>query len=261
MQSLAFRPCVVVPVFDHERALTLLADRLCATGLTCLFVDDGSGPVCAAALDALAAQHPDRFRLLRLPRNRGKGAAVLAGFRAALAAGFTHAVQIDADCQHDAREIPKFIAAAHAQPLAVINGVPRYDDTVPKLRRYGRAITNVLARVYTCSADIGDAMCGFRLYPLAAAVALDDAVGIGRRMQFDTDIIVRLHWAGVAVVNLPVSVTYPADGVSHFHMLRDNLRMTALHVRLAAGFLRRLPRLLARRLSVPSSARRDARRC
>ncbi|MCS7101301.1 MAG: glycosyltransferase family 2 protein [Burkholderiaceae bacterium] len=261
MNAVAFRPCVVVPVFDHERALPLLLGRVRESGLTCFLVDDGSGPACAAALDRLAEQHRDWVRLLRLPRNQGKGAAVLAGFRAAQAAGFTHAVQIDADCQHDAREIPKFVAAARAQPQAVINGVPVYDETVPKVRLYGRAITNGLARLYTLSGDIGDAMCGFRLYPLAPALALDDAVGIGHRMQFDTDIIVRLAWAGVPVVNLRTPVTYPADGVSHFDMLRDNLRMTALHVRLAAGFLVRLPRLLARRLAAPAAARRDAERC
>ncbi|HXF47222.1 MAG TPA: glycosyltransferase family 2 protein, partial [Burkholderiaceae bacterium] len=147
------------------------------------------------------------------------------------------------------------------RPDAIVNGVPVYDATVPKVRLYGRAITNVLARVYTLSAAIGDAMCGFRLYPLAPAVALDDARGIGARMQFDTDIIVRLVWAGVPVVNLPTPVTYPADGVSHFDLLRDNLRMVGLHLRLAAGFLWRLPLLLARRLAAPLGPRRDAERC
>ncbi len=92
-------------------------------------------------------------------------------------------------------------------------------------------------------------MCGFRLYPIAPAVALDDRVHIGRRMEFDTDIIVRLFWAGMPVVNLPTPVTYPADGVSHFRMLRDNLRMAGLHFRLFAGMLIRLPRLLPRRLA------------
>lgn len=187
------------------------------------------------------------MRLVRLPVNRGKGAAVFAGLRAAQAAGMTHAVQIDADCQHDARDIPRFVAAARTHPEAVVNGVPVYDASVPKVRLYGREITNVLARVWTCSRDIGDAMCGFRLYPIAPAVALDDAVGIGRRMQFDTDVIVRLHWSGVPVVNVRTPVTYPVDGVSHFRMLRDNLRMIRLHLTLGAGMLLRLPLLLLRR--------------
>lgn len=256
-----FRPCVVVPVYDHEGALPLLVERLRATGLACWLVDDGSGAACAAAIDRLVSANADWLRLLRLPANRGKGAAVLAGFRAALAAGFTHAVQIDADCQHDAREIPQFVAAARERPQAIVNGVPVYDETVPKVRLYGRAITNVLARVYTLSGAIGDAMCGFRLYPLAPVVALDDVRPVGPRMQFDTDVIVRLVWAGVPVVNLPTPVTYPADGVSHFDLLHDNLRMIGLHLRLAVGFLWRLPLLAARRVAAPLFPRRDAERC
>jgi hypothetical protein len=68
-------------------------------------------------------------------------------------------------------------------------------------------------------------------------------------MEFDADVIVRLFWAGTPVVNLPTPVTYPADGVSNFRMVRDNLRMAALHLRLLAGMLLRLPVLLPRRLT------------
>ncbi len=68
-------------------------------------------------------------------------------------------------------------------------------------------------------------------------------------MEFDADIIVRLFWAGTSVVNLPTPVTYPADGVSHFRMLSDNVRMARLHLRLLGGMLLRLPRLLPRRLA------------
>jgi glycosyltransferase involved in cell wall biosynthesis len=256
-----FRPCVVVPVFDHAHALPTLIDRLRPAGLTTFLVDDGSSAACARVIDTLAAAEPSWVRVERLAVNRGKGVAVLTGFRAAQRAGFTHAVQIDADCQHHVEDVPRFVAEARAFPDAIVNGVPQYDASVPKARLYGRAITNVLVRLYTLSFDIRDSMCGLRVYPLAPAIALDDAAPVGRRMQFDTDIIVRLHWTGVPVVNLKTPVTYPIDGVSHFDMLRDNLRMTGLHLRLAAGFIVRLPILLARRLAAPFHPRRDAERC
>jgi glycosyltransferase involved in cell wall biosynthesis len=252
----SFQPCVVVPVFDHEQALPKLVEGLRRSGLTCWLVDDGSSPACAATIDALAAAESRWLRVERLPHNRGKGVAVLSGFRAAQRAGFTHAVQIDADCQHDPSDIPRFVAAARAHPAAIINGVPQYDASVPKARFYGRYITNVLVWLYTLSLEIHDSMCGFRIYPLARAVALDDTAPVGRRMQFDTDIIVRMHWSGVRVVNLKTPVTYPIDGVSHFDLLRDNLRMAGLHLRLAGGFLVRLPALLVRRLIPRSDAER-----
>ena len=62
------------------------------------------------------------------------------------------------------------------------------------------------------------------------------------------------------VVNLKTPVTYPVDGVSHFDLLRDNLRMTGLHLRLACGFVLRLPMLLARRLAASFAPRSDAER-
>ena len=238
-----------MPVYDHHAALPRLIDSLRSIQLTCWLVDDGSHAPCAQAVQALCSDNSQWLRRLRLETNQGKGAAVLAGMRAALAAGFTHAVQIDADLQHDPSRIGDFITAAERNPSAVINGVPQYDASVPAVRLHGRRITTVLVWVHTLSRKIADAMCGFRLYPIESVVALDQRVHIGRRMEFDADIIVRLFWAGVPVVNLKTPVTYPADGVSHFRMLRDNLRMAWLHLRLLGGMLVRLPRLLPRRLA------------
>ena len=245
----ALRVCVIVPVYDHHEALPRLVHALRLTGLKCWLVDDGSHAPCAQVVSALCAENQQWLQRLRLERNQGKGAAVLAGLHAAHAAGFTHAVQIDADLQHDPSRIGEFVRAAERNPAAVINGVPQYDASVPAVRLHGRRITTVLVWVHTLSRKIADAMCGFRLYPIAPVVALDDRVRVGRRMDFDAEIIVRLFWAGVPVVNVKTPVTYPVDGVSHFRMLRDNLLMAALHARLLAGMLVRLPRLLPRRLA------------
>lgn len=241
--------CVIVPVYDHHAALPRLVDALRTSGLVCWLVDDGSHAPCAERVKTLCAENGDWLQRVRLEPNQGKGAAVFAGLRAAQAAGFTHAVQIDADLQHDPSRIDEFVAAAEHAPGAIINGVPQYDGSVPAVRLHGRRITTVLVWLHTLSRQIADAMCGFRLYPIAPAVALDDRVRIGRRMEFDAEVIVRLFWDGVPVVNLKTPVTYPADGVSHFRMLRDNLRIGWLHLRLLAGMLVRLPRLLPRRLA------------
>jgi len=246
--SPAFSPLVVVPVFDHPDAIAGLVDTLRGHGVGCLLVDDGSGPACAAQLAALAEQFPGEVSLLRLGHNQGKGAAVMAGLREAGRRGYSHALQIDADGQHDARDVPRFLAMARESPGAVINGRPVYDDSVPRARLYGRYATHVWVWINTLSFDIRDSMCGFRVYPLAPTLALLDDQRIGTRMDFDTEILVRLHWRGLAIHDCPTRVTYPEHGVSHFRLLRDNLRISAMHTRLFFGMLLRLPRLLARKV-------------
>jgi predicted LPLAT superfamily acyltransferase len=99
-------------------------------------------------------------------------------------------------------------------------------------------------------------MCGFRLYPLAPTCALIDRVRIPTRMDFDTDIFVRLIWAGLDSVNVDTRVIYPPDGLSHFDMLRDNLRISRMHTRLTFGMLPRLPVLLWRKLCAREAAGR-----
>lgn len=241
-----FSPLIVIPVYDHGRAIGPLLARLRPHGVPCLLVDDGSAEDCAATLRSLAASEPRWLSLLRLDPNRGKGAAVMAGLREAGRRGHSHVLQLDADGQHEAADVPAFLAQAQAEPGAVINGRPVYDASVPRGRLYGRYATHVWVWINTLSFDIADSMCGFRVYPLAPALALIERARIGRRMDFDTEIIVRLHWDGVPVRNRPTRVTYPDDGVSHFDLWRDNLRISAMHTRLFFGMLWRLPRLLAR---------------
>lgn len=242
-----FRPLVVIPVFDHEHAIATMVEGVLASGTPCLLVDDGSGESCARELDRLTALHAPHVRLLRLPVNQGKGGAVLAGFRDAGGHGYTHVLQIDADGQHDPADIPRFLADAQAHPADVVCGVPLYDASVPKGRLYGRYLTHVWVWINTVSFAIRDSMCGFRVYPLPPVLRLMDEETIGRRMDFDVEVLVRLFWRGIVVRNLPTRVTYPLDGVSHFDVWRDNVRISRMHTRLFFGMVRRLPRLLARR--------------
>ncbi|RZU03006.1 glycosyltransferase family 2 protein [Rivibacter subsaxonicus] len=238
---------VVIPVYNHGATVGRVVDAVRAQGLCCVLVDDGSDAGCAAVLDTLAAG--EGVALVRLARNQGKGGAVMAGLRAALARGHTHAIQIDADGQHDTGDLPAFLALAGQNPRAVIAGRPIYDRSVPLGRLVGRYATHVWVWINTLSFAVRDSMCGFRVYPLAPVVALLDRVQIGRRMDFDVEVLVRLVWAGVPVIQQPTRVTYPQGGVSHFRALHDNLLISWMHTRLFFGMLPRAPGLLWRKLA------------
>ena len=239
--------CALIPVYNHHRELERLVGRLIAQHLFVILVDDGSGAETRAALDALAAAHPHDIKLIRLDRNQGKGAAVLAGFAEAAAQGYTHALQIDADGQHDPADAAALLALAHKTPAALISGVPRFDDSVPRVRFYGRYLTHSLVWLETLSFAIPDSMCGFRIYPVAATLAVARHAHVGRHMDFDTDVMVRLYWNGTPVRFHPVAVHYPPDGISHFRMVADNALLTWMHIRLVGGMFIRSPRLLFRR--------------
>jgi glycosyltransferase involved in cell wall biosynthesis len=254
MELAVFDPCFIVPVYNHEHAVGAVLAGLLPHGLRCILVDDGSGAACAAELQRLARLHPLQVVLVTHAVNQGKGGAVMTGFRKAAELGCSHALQVDADGQHNLDDVPAFLAQARALPQALVVGCPVYDESVPKGRLYGRYATHIWVWINTLSLQIKDSMCGFRVYPLGPVLALIGRRELGRRMNFDIEILVRLYWDGVAMVNLPTKVGYPADGVSHFRLWLDNALISRLHATLFFGMLLRAPRLLARKLA-PTGAR------
>ena len=241
----AINPCLVIPVYNHHRPFTALAEKLDQYGIPCLLMDDGSSDEARRLLQSLA----DRYSWLELhvmPENRGKGVAVCQAIRLAAERGFTHALQMDADGQHDPVHIQSFLTSAQAYPESVICGCRQYQDMPPK-RRYGRMLTDIWVWINTLSSTVKDSMCGYRLYPVTATRKLIDQQPVGERMDFDTDILVRLLWQGVPAKNLPVRVSYTPEIESHFDVFADNVRISRMHAILFFGMLKRVPKLLKQR--------------
>ena len=213
-------------------------------------VIDGSTDDSPRQLQALAATD-DGLRVIVLPENRGKGAAVLEGITRAAAAGYTHALTMDSDGQHPVDLIPMFMEASRGNPAAMVLGKPVFSADAPALRVNGRKVSNGWANLETLWMGIGDSLYGFRVYPIAPLARVMRASRWMRRFDFDPEAVVRLCWAGVRPVNLDAPVRYfRADegGVSHFRYLRDNTLLTWMHARLFLGFVLRLPLLLVRYL-------------
>lgn len=239
------RKCFLIPIYNHHETISATVDKLLPYQLPIIIADDGSDQPTKQALMALAEQHA-LVDVITLPVNGGKGAAMCAAIRHAYQCGFSHGLQIDADGQHDAADIPKFWQRAEQHPQALISGAPMYDSSMPTGRKIGREITHFWVRVETLSLQIKDSMLGFRVYPLQSSLNIIDKVSIGQRMDFDIEIMVRLFWQKVPVLFEPTRVIYPQGGRSHFNMLRDNWLISKMHTRLFFGMLWRLPTLLAR---------------
>lgn len=213
-------------------------------------VVDGSTDGSREAFERAAAEDPG-LRVLVLDRNGGKGAAVLHGLSAAQRAGFTHALTMDSDGQHPADRIADFMRASVADGEAMILGAPLFASDAPRIRVQGRKLSNLWTHIETLGMGVPDSLFGFRVYPIAPLVRVMSRQTWMRRFDFDVEAVVRLCWLGIRPLALPATVRYYSKaegGVSHFRYLRDNALLTWMHARLFAGFMVRLPLLLARRL-------------
>lgn len=241
-----FRPCFLIPCYNHGKTVPAVVNSLMAFGYPILIVDDGSQADTKQILADVLADH-NNVTLITFAENQGKGTAVIAGIEAAYQQSFSHAIQIDADGQHDLEALPKLIQESQTHPAALISGQPIYDESVPKSRLYGRYVTHVWVWIETLSFAIKDSMCGFRSYPIGPTISVLERAVLGRRMDFDTEIMVRMYWNETDVRFINTHVIYPEDGISHFDALWDNVKISWMHTKLFFGMLPRIPSLLKRK--------------
>lgn len=243
---MSIRPCVVIPCYNHGKALTSFLSDLERYNLPVVVVDDGSSDDTKELLDDSSSRF-SWMAVVHRPHNGGKGAAVRDGLAWATDRGYSHALLLDGDGQHALEDIPRFLATATRSPEAIILGCPLFDDDAPLIRRCGREVSNLFAALITARFAARDVLCGFRVYPLAPLRNACDLTRLQPRMGFDVEIIVRALWGGMAVVNEPTRVSYPRGGISHFRYGKDNLQLAWLYSGLACEGLYKVPRRCLRK--------------
>ncbi|MCP4325680.1 MAG: glycosyltransferase family 2 protein [Alteromonadales bacterium] len=246
-QSKTFSYGFVIPNYNHHLVIADTIKALVAFGLPIILVDDGSNEETQQVLADIDSYF-HQVTLIRREKNGGKGAAVQTGLAAAYQAGWSHALQVDADGQHDLSDVDRMLKLSISHPKALLSGRPIYDDSISKGRYYGRFITHFWVYLETLSTDIKDSMCGFRVYPLAAYNQLSQSSSLGNKMDFDIEVMVKLHWQGVPMRFVETKVHYPENGLSHFNVFDDNVLISLMHTRLFFGMLWRLPKLILRKL-------------
>lgn len=236
-------PAVVVPTYNNAGTLANVLDRILALALPIIVVNDGSTDATAdllASWSAGARPSDTPIHLLAHNRNLGKAAALRTGFARAAHLGFSHAVTIDSDLQHDPEEIPLLLERSRAMPDALVIG-SRRDDLAGTPRRslIGRRLSN--GAIYLASGvRVSDSQSGMRVYPLRLVEA---AVCRSGHFSYETEIIVQAAWCGHPISEAPITSRYlpPHQRVSHFRPYVDSLRCLRMHARL-------LPRVPWRRV-------------
>lgn len=242
-----FKPCILIPVYRHGKACIKVVDDIVQYKLPIILVDDGNDEETKNCLRQITEKHPET-KLVVLEKNSGKGGAFKAGTIFAHDEGYTHLLQLDADGQHETSKIPLFIEEASKHPEKMICGYPEYDETAPGHRKNAHKFANTWCAIITWSNKIVDALCGFRVYPLEKTYRFVTKKIFDKRMGFDTEILIQLMWAGVDVDFHPVKVTYPSDGISNFHAVRDNVRISWVFTKLFVKMVLFSPLLLWRKI-------------
>ena len=241
---------VVIPSYNSGPLLAETVRDVLSVWLPVIVVVDGSTDGSGAEVANLAATTPG-LHVLESAKNQGKGCAIASGLRFAADLGLTHVAVFDADGQHHAPDLPKFMEASRRDPGAMILGRPVFGPDAPRVRIAGHALANFFSAVETCGGGIGDSLFGFRVYPVLPALEVFRQTRGGRGFDAETQLAVRLCWSGVRAANLPTPVRYrtaQAGGISHFRYWRDNILLVRAHAALLAGAARRYPSLALRRL-------------
>jgi glycosyltransferase involved in cell wall biosynthesis len=213
-----FRPAILIPAYQCATTVGDVVRGAREHGLPILVVDDGSDDETVAQAALAGAE------VVCQPVNRGKGAALVTGMRRLAGRGMTHALCMDADGQHLAGELPALLAAASAEPSAIVIGSRRIgDQAVASANLLGNRVANLAVRLAT-GVDAGDTQSGFRAYPLAAVLALPQS---GSRFEYETTVIVHALRAGIPVRSVPVHVYYPPIALrrTHYRKVVDTVRI------------------------------------
>lgn len=252
MSENIFKPVILIPVYNHGKACVKVVETLypyCSkNNIKIILVDDGNGEETKTYLKNIKESYTVLIELVVLPKNLGKGGAFKAGMLKAKELGFTHALQLDADGQHDSLRTEFFFNKSRENPEKLICGYPEYDESAPSHRKNGRKFANNWCAIVTWEKGIADSLCGFRVYPIEKTVNFMNKHGFDLRMGFDIEILVKLIWAGLSYEFYPIKVTYPSDGISNFRIFQDNVRISWVFTRLCCGMFIRIPKLFMRKL-------------
>ena len=224
--------CVIIPTYNNATTIRRVIEDVEKYCSSIIVVNDGSTDDTAAILQSI----PSPIEVVSYPDNRGKGYALVTGFKKAKALGYTHAITIDADGQHFADDIPCFIEGLKHNPEGFIVGCRNLtEENMPRQNTFANRFSNFWFRLQT-GINLPDTQSGYRLYTLSSLKGLNL---ITSRYESELERLVYAAWAGVDITSVNVKVYYPPaeERVSHFRPIYDFFRISVLNTVLCLGAL------------------------
>jgi len=213
--------CILLPSYNNEGTLKNVIGQILDVNANLIVINDGSTDQTNQILNGFTG-----IEVIHFKSNRGKGMALRAGFLKAHELGYNYAISIDSDGQHDPRDIQKLEEKARSHPGALIMGSRNMNqEGIPAKSSFGNKFSNFWYWAETLN-KLSDTQTGFRAYPVESVA---NKRWFTKRFEFEIEVIVRLAWDGVPAYEVPISVKYPEDRVSHFRPFTDFMRISLLN--------------------------------
>lgn len=217
------KACVLIPTYNNAGTLAAVLNDVLIYTKQVIVVNDGSTDNTVEILKNFPQVHAVNYT-----PNKGKGMALRTGFKEAVRLGYDHAITLDSDGQHYAKDLVEFLTWLEAEPNTLLIGARNLDqENVPGKSSFGNRFSNFWFWVNT-GIRLQDTQSGYRSYPVRQ---LAGKRYFTSKYEFEIEVIVRASWSGIAVRGVPVSVYYPKpeERVSHFRPLKDFTRISILN--------------------------------
>lgn len=216
--------CIVMATYNNEKSLVKILNEVITYTTAIIVVNDGA----TDSTNEILQNYP-QITILHFKKNKGKGRALKEGFKKARTLGFNFAITLDTDGQHFPDDIPVFVEAlkiAKNKNIFLIGDRNMNNAQVLAQSAKGNRVSTFWVKTLT-GLNLKDSQSGFRLYPIRE-MEKKPWLYWTNKFEFETEVIVKNHWRGIKVKNIPIKILYPKDRVSHFRPIKDIARITVL---------------------------------
>ena len=202
---------IVIPSYNSNTSLSKLLDQI---DKEIIVIDDGSREAFSTNLD--------NVEVLRNDKNKGKGFSLQKGFKHAQSRGYSHVISLDADFQHNPKEIDKFTDIS--EDIDFVLGYRKRDKSMPIHRRFSNSVTSFIISKLT-NKDILDSQCGFRRYNLDL---VNSFYYKENGFQFESEVLIKCLNDNTSMTQIKIETIYDKNNKSYINHVSDTLKFIKL---------------------------------
>lgn len=219
------RLALLIPAYNEEKYIEGVIENSSKYEMDIIILDDGSIDSTASIVESLISAYSPYLKLIRHSKNLGKGQALITGFDYIKENNYSGVITLDADGQHDTKEIINFLEVIKKEDPDLIIG-DRLGNTegMPFIRLATNVFTSwIISKI--AGKKVSDVQSGYRYLKTTALKKIKL-----KTKNFDTEpeIILRAGWHDMKILNVPIKTIYHDDFVSYVNPAKDTIKFFKL---------------------------------